>query len=170
MVSATREIICRTELSRCGVPSGPLKYFWATMLVAFCDQYLGNSTPRCSKALPPSLKFGMTASRVSHSTSSNGCTPSRVKYRLNLSPVGFVPRSFCLVATSPSCLESRGEAASAGGSPGESLGINDSRVILPPEAPGCQVIRPGYSPTSCASEIGRARVGKECRYRRSTDQ
>ena len=28
----------RTEDSRCGVPSVPRKYFWATMLVAFCDQ------------------------------------------------------------------------------------------------------------------------------------
>src|SRR5437867_8592834 len=86
MVSTTRPIIWRTDDSRSGVPSGPRKYFWATMFVAFCDQDLGNSTPRCSKALPPSLKLGMTASRVSHSISSKGWTPSRVKYRLNESP------------------------------------------------------------------------------------
>ena len=79
MVSATREIICRTEDSRCGVPKGPRKYFWATMFVAFCDQVLGNSTSRCSKAFPPSLKLGMMASRRSHSISSNGWVPSWVK-------------------------------------------------------------------------------------------
>ena len=39
-----------TELSRSSEPSRPRKYFWATMLVAFCDQVFGNSTPRCSKA------------------------------------------------------------------------------------------------------------------------
>src|SRR5712691_6274559 len=76
MVSTTRPIIWRTEDSRCGVPRGPRKYFCATMLVAFWDQALGNSTPRCSNALPPSLKFGMTASLTSHSTSSKGCSSS----------------------------------------------------------------------------------------------
>ena len=50
IVPATRPIICLTERSRAGVPSWPRKYFWATMLVAFCDQLFGNSTPRCSKA------------------------------------------------------------------------------------------------------------------------
>ena len=38
---ATRPIICLTERSRSGEPSCPRKYFWATMLVAFCDQLLG---------------------------------------------------------------------------------------------------------------------------------
>jgi len=33
-----------TELSRSGEPTCPRKYFWATMLVAFCDQLFGNST------------------------------------------------------------------------------------------------------------------------------
>src|SRR6266516_5542018 len=56
------------------------------MFVAFWDQVLGNSTSRCSKAFPPSLKLGMTASRVSHSMSSKGCRPSAEKYRLNVSP------------------------------------------------------------------------------------
>jgi hypothetical protein len=56
------------------------------MFVAFWDQLTGNSTSRCSNALPPSLKFGITASRVSHSTSSNGCRPSVVKYRLKVNP------------------------------------------------------------------------------------
>ncbi|MEZ5061582.1 MAG: hypothetical protein R2700_08735 [Solirubrobacterales bacterium] len=35
IVPATRPIICLTERSRSGEPSGPRKYFWATMLVAF---------------------------------------------------------------------------------------------------------------------------------------
>ncbi len=55
IVSTTRPIIWRTLDSRSGVPSCPRKYFCATMFVAFCDQSFGNSTPRCSKALPPSL-------------------------------------------------------------------------------------------------------------------
>ncbi|GBC87871.1 hypothetical protein HRbin12_01889 [bacterium HR12] len=79
MVSTTREIIWRTLDSRCGVPSVPRKYFCATMFVAFCDHDFGNSTSRCSKAFPPSFRFGMTASRRSHSISSKGWTPSRVK-------------------------------------------------------------------------------------------
>src|SRR5438105_1979947 len=55
MVSTTRDTSCRTLDSRCGVPSGPRKYFCATMFVAFWDHVFGNSTSRCSKALPPSL-------------------------------------------------------------------------------------------------------------------
>ncbi len=55
IVSTTRETSWRTLDSRCGVPSGPRKYFCATMFVAFCDQPFGNSTSRCSNALPPSL-------------------------------------------------------------------------------------------------------------------
>ncbi len=70
MVSTTRPMSWRTEDSRWGVPRGPRKYFCATMFVAFCDQVDGNSTPRCSKALPPVFRLGITASRVSHSTSS----------------------------------------------------------------------------------------------------
>src|SRR5688572_10801314 len=45
----------RTLHSRCGVPRCPRKYFCETMFVAFCDQVTGNSTSRCSNALPPSL-------------------------------------------------------------------------------------------------------------------
>src|ERR687888_1903449 len=37
IVSTTLETSWRTLDSRCGVPSGPRKYFWATMFVAFCD-------------------------------------------------------------------------------------------------------------------------------------
>jgi hypothetical protein len=77
-VSATRPTIVRTELSRCGVPSVPRKYFCTTTLVAVCDQVLGNSTPRCSKNTLPSAPL-ITASRNSHSTVSNGSTPWRVK-------------------------------------------------------------------------------------------
>ncbi len=55
MVSTTLPMSWRTLDSRSDVPSVPRKYFWATMFVAFCDQPLGNSTARCSKAFPPSL-------------------------------------------------------------------------------------------------------------------
>src|SRR6266545_4955036 len=34
------------------------------MLVAFCDQVLGNSSPRCSKAVVPSRQLVITASPV----------------------------------------------------------------------------------------------------------
>ena len=44
------------------------------MLVEFCDQLFGNSTPRCSKAGLSGLPI--TASRISHSISSKGCTPA----------------------------------------------------------------------------------------------
>jgi hypothetical protein len=37
IVPATRVIICLTDCSRVGEPSWARKYFWATMLVAFCD-------------------------------------------------------------------------------------------------------------------------------------
>jgi hypothetical protein len=57
----------------------PRKYFWATMFVAVCDQNFGNSTSRCSNTGP--LLPGMSASRVSHSISSNGSRPGIVKYR-----------------------------------------------------------------------------------------
>ena len=56
------------------MPSWPRKYFWATMLVAFWDQLFGNSTPRCSKAGLSGSPI--TASRISHSISSKGCTPA----------------------------------------------------------------------------------------------
>ena len=38
MAPTMRSITCRSESSRSGVPSVPRKYFWARMLVAFCDQ------------------------------------------------------------------------------------------------------------------------------------
>jgi hypothetical protein len=79
MVSATRSIICRTECSRSGVPSVPRKYFWLTIWVAIIDQLLGNSTPRCSKEVVPSRQLVRIASRSSHSSSSYGWTPGRVK-------------------------------------------------------------------------------------------
>ena len=84
MVPDTRPIICLTERSRSGDDIWPRKYFWATMLVAFCDQVFGNSTSVCSKAtLSP---CPMRASRVSHSTPSNGWTPGVVKRRSILRP------------------------------------------------------------------------------------
>src|SRR5918994_3074939 len=79
IVPETRPTICLTERSRVGESSCPRKYFWATMLVEFCDQLLGNSTPFCSNATrSPCPIF---ASRISHSTSSNGCTPGLVNRR-----------------------------------------------------------------------------------------
>ena len=71
------QIIARTDASRLGVPSVPRKYFETTMLVAVCDQALGISTSRCSNA-GPSLP-GISASRNSHSISSNGSRPGIVK-------------------------------------------------------------------------------------------
>ncbi|GIU90992.1 MAG: hypothetical protein KatS3mg010_2091 [Acidimicrobiia bacterium] len=68
IVSTTRSMTWRSDHSRSAVPSVPRKYFWATMLVALTDQVVGNSTPGWKKASPPSLKFGMRASRRSHST------------------------------------------------------------------------------------------------------
>ncbi len=70
MVSLTRSITWRRELSRCGVPSVPRKYFWATMLVAFRDQVTGNSTSTCSNATDPSFQLVMRESRRSQTTSS----------------------------------------------------------------------------------------------------
>src|SRR3954466_498458 len=84
MVPATRPIICLTDDSRSGESMRPRKYFWATMLVAFCDQVFGNSTPRCSNA--GFSGSPMTASRISHSTASNGLTPDSVKRLPTLTP------------------------------------------------------------------------------------
>src|SRR4051794_1725284 len=74
MVPATRETICLTERSRVGEFSCPRKYFWATMLVEFCDQVLGNSTSSWRKE-------PTAAVRSSHSTASKGWTPGRVNRR-----------------------------------------------------------------------------------------
>ena len=76
---------CFTERSRSGVPICPRKYLETTMLVACCDQNFGNSTSRCSKTSSP-RSLAMTAERSSQSISSNGSTPSFVKYRSNSRP------------------------------------------------------------------------------------
>src|SRR5271167_5025894 len=86
MVPATRPIICLTERSRAGWPICPRKYFWATMLVAFCDQLVGNSTSFCSNATRS--PWPIRASRSSQSTVSNGCTPGEVKKRATSSAPG----------------------------------------------------------------------------------
>src|SRR6478609_6714459 len=49
------------------------------MLVAFCDQLFGNSTPRCSKAGLSGLPI--IASRISHSISSKGWAPGEENRR-----------------------------------------------------------------------------------------
>src|SRR5665213_3364231 len=79
IVPATRPIICLTERSRSGEESCPRKYFWATMLVAFCDHVDGNSMSCCSKATWSPCP--MRASRRSHSTVSKGWTSGVVKKR-----------------------------------------------------------------------------------------
>src|SRR5262245_23320941 len=84
-VIATRFRSWRTECSRSGLPRGPRKYFWATTFVASCDQNFGTSTFRCSKATSP-LPLEITASRSSHSTSSYGWVPGRVKRLENRIP------------------------------------------------------------------------------------
>ena len=66
----------------------PRKYFETTMLVACCDQNFGISTSRCSKTTFP-FSLPMTADRISHSISSNGSIPSRVKNRSYSRPVAF---------------------------------------------------------------------------------
>jgi hypothetical protein len=86
MVSTTRPMSWRTLRSRSGVPICPRKYLETTMLVACCDQALGISTSRCSNTTSP-RSFPMTAERSSHSTSSKGSIPSRLKKRGNVRPV-----------------------------------------------------------------------------------
>ena len=73
IVSVTRSMTCRSECSRSGVPSVPRKYFWATMLVAFCDHVVGNSTSVCSKATLPSFQFVILATRRCQASASYGC-------------------------------------------------------------------------------------------------
>ena len=80
IVSTTRPMSCLTLRSRSSVPSWPRKYFETTMFVACCDQSFGISTSCCSKTFSP-RSLPITAERVSHSISSNGSTPSRVKNR-----------------------------------------------------------------------------------------
>ena len=55
------------------------------MFVACCDHGFGISTPRCSKTTSP-RSLPITADRVSHSISSNGSTPARLKTRGNAMP------------------------------------------------------------------------------------
>src|SRR5215207_4901124 len=62
----------------------PRKYFWATMLVAFCDQLFGHSTPCWRNAGPSGSP--VRASRICHWTASNGLTPASVKRLPTLTP------------------------------------------------------------------------------------
>src|SRR3954451_6365958 len=96
MRPATRVSIVLTEASRSGAPRDPRKYFWATMLVAFWDRDLGNSTSRCSKA--GSAGSPMTASRCSHSTSSKGWTPGVVWRRSTVSTAVVVFALFAAIS------------------------------------------------------------------------
>src|ERR1700733_14183009 len=85
MVSATREINCRTEDSRSGEFILPWKYLEATMLVAVCDQDLGTSRFAWRKMVWP-LSLPIWATRLSHSTASKGEVLPSVKTRVNSSP------------------------------------------------------------------------------------
>src|ERR1700734_2959659 len=85
IVSTTRLINCRTEVSRSGELGFPWKYFEATMFVAVCDHDFGTSTLSCRKITWP-LSFPMIAGRRSHSTLSNGDTFPSVKRRWNSRP------------------------------------------------------------------------------------
>ena len=78
MVSATREISCRTERSRSGVPTMPRKYFCTTTLVAVWLQVLGTSTSFCSKTTLPFSPV-MAAVRSSHSMLAKPSSPGVVK-------------------------------------------------------------------------------------------
>src|SRR5262249_35551387 len=68
----------RTLCSLCGLPSGPRKYFETTTLVAIRDQAFGISTLFCSKTTWP-FSLVIEAERCSHSISSYGSAPVRVK-------------------------------------------------------------------------------------------
>src|SRR5258708_28498588 len=85
MVSQTREITCLTLVSRRGLSSGPRKYLETTTLVAICDHDTGISQSFCSKTTSP-FSLAMEAVRLSHCTSSKGCTPARVKRRSTTRP------------------------------------------------------------------------------------
>src|SRR5436190_8235720 len=92
------------------------------MLVEFCDQVFGNSTPRCSNAGLSGLP--MIASRISHSIMSKGWVPASVKRRLTRRPPSPLTELFwdaLLVAgmTSPLC-RSGGAAALLGATGGGS--------------------------------------------------
>src|SRR4051812_45123717 len=140
MVPATRPIISLTDDSRSGVPIRPRKYFWATMLVAFCDQVVGNSTFSCSN-LPTE------AVRSCHSTVSNGSWLGVVNLRSILSPVApalavtlrvfslalrvsgmRAPRSVGLLFSSPS-LTSGGKTDTGGGG-GRNGGVAVERELV----------------------------------------
>src|SRR3984893_2376356 len=86
MVRTTRPISCLTLRSRCAAGMLPRQDFEPTTLVATCDQVVAISTSCCSKTISP-FSLVMTASRVSHCTSSNGTTPGRVKYRFQGRPL-----------------------------------------------------------------------------------
>src|SRR5713226_9946897 len=104
MVSATRRISCRTEVSRSWVLGLPWKYLLATMLVAVCDQLLGTSTSSWRKMTCP-FSLLICAMRRSHSTASNGEAFPSVKNRGNSRPV-FRPASAGIATIPGTCAPS----------------------------------------------------------------
>ena len=140
-----RPIICLTERSRSGEAMRPRKYFCATMFVAVCDQKRGNSTSLCSNA-GPSLP-GISASRSSHSTSSNGSRPGMVKNRRGAtfaSPFDDRVHVFLRSLGQRSCL-SGGAGRFLGG--GHSLPPEPSMTSEPP-------VRRGSAPASGPGMLG----------------
>src|SRR3989344_2903219 len=66
MVSATRLTSRLREDSREELPGVPVKYFWATMFMAFKLQPSGKSTPFCSKTGLPNVGLVIIESRLTH--------------------------------------------------------------------------------------------------------
>src|SRR5690349_15478339 len=133
---------CRSDHSRCGVPTAPRKYLVVTMFAALTLQDSGNSTPRCSKLIEPSRQLVMTTSRRSHATSSYGCTPSVVQTRCTLSPVTapfFAARDRLVVTPSPAI----SSAPSSARPPGHASSLSESKSSLSEKLSVGTVGRPG---------------------------
>src|SRR5438094_755932 len=118
-------------------PDPPRKYFCATMFVEFCDHDAGNSTPRCSNA--GLAGSPITASRISHSTASKGCTPGCVNLRATVTP-GLVRKVVLVSAALPVCCISR--------SP--SLGVSGARE---PVTSGSEMLTRGADGKAAARHV-----------------
>ena len=110
MVSATRPMSWRAEVSRSGVPTPPRKYFETTTFVAIWDHERGISTPFCSKITSP-LPLTIEASRLSQRTSSRGLMPGvvlrRAKGRPRRGGASSEPPSVASVARDSAVSDSR---------------------------------------------------------------
>src|SRR5713226_5085176 len=161
MVSATRAISCRTEVSRSGVFGLPWKYFEVTMFVAVCDQDFGTSTPSWRKIVWP-FSLPISAVRRSHSTASNGETLPAVKNRRNSRPVrGRVPAAVSIFSVK-AILASDISASAQEGSPehGEPFYFTPKCV---PEGPQCLILQ--QAPLDPEGVRSRARNAKKRKLR-----